>query len=269
MLAIVAPCNLNGTNFTSFTLASNTAVLDLSSAGYTPDGTNLVTNSSLTLGGTQTLTGLGTIRGSLIASNGTTVSVALPFNTNGYPMTGVLDITNSVELGGAVNININATNTVNSGEIVSPTITIDPTAALVVTNLGGQYGATFQLFSGPVNFSSVTLPALTGTNAWVNNLSVDGSITLLAPVFNNTPTNSAEITGFLRSGTNLVVVGTNNNVPNTSFHYLVLTSTNINTPLSNWTPVVTNPFNGNGTFDYTNPIVPGSTVQFIEVKAVP
>ena len=63
--------------------------------------------------------------------------------------------------------------------------------------------------------------------------------------------------------------GTNNNVPNTNFHYIVLTSTNLSVPLSNWTSVVTNPFTTNGTFDYTNPIVPGTPRQFIDVKAVP
>lgn len=269
VLAIVAPANLNGTNFTSFLLASNTAVLDLSSAGYTPDGTNLITNSSLLLGSGQTLTGLGTIRGSLIASNGTTVSVALPSNTNGFPTTGLLNITNSVELGGTVNININATNTPNCGEIVSPNIVIDPTAALVVTNLGPQAGATFQLFSTGVTFSSITLPTLTGTNMWVTNLSLNGSITLLAPPIVTGPTTNANITSVSLSGTNLLIHGTNNNVPNTSFHYAVLSSTNIATPLSNWTAVVTNGFNANGTFDYTNPVVPGTPQQFIDVKAVP
>jgi autotransporter-associated beta strand protein len=271
VLAIVAPANLNGTNFTAFTLASATAVLDLSSAGSSPDGVTLVTNSTLTLASGQTLTGLGTIMGSVVASAGTTVSVAMPSNTNGTPTTGALNVTKGIELGGAINININATNTLNCGEIVSPaTITIDGTATLVVTNLGPQVGATFQLFNKSVaGFASVTLPALTGTNAWVNNLSVDGSIILLAPPLVTGPTTNAQITKVLLSGTNLVVVGTNNNVPNTSFHYEVLSATNIATPLSNWTPVVTNGFNPDGTFDYTNPIVPGTPRQFIDVKAVP
>jgi hypothetical protein len=58
-------------------------------------------------------------------------------------------------------------------------------------------------------------------------------------------------------------------VPNTSFHYVVLTSGNITNALSNWTAVVTNPFKSDGTFDYTNPIVPGTPQQFFDVKAVP
>ena len=50
---------------------------------------------------------------------------------------------------------------------------------------------------------------------------------------------------------------------------LMSASTNIATALSNWTSVVTNPFNSDGTFDYTNPIVPGTPQQFLDVKAVP
>jgi hypothetical protein len=58
-------------------------------------------------------------------------------------------------------------------------------------------------------------------------------------------------------------------VPNTNFEYVVLTSTNISAPLSSWKAVATNRFNADGTFDYTNAIVPGTPQQFIDVQAVP
>lgn len=191
VLAIVAPANLNGTNFLSFTLASSSATLDLSSAGSTPDGVTLVTNSTLQLGNGQTLTGIGTINGGLIASNGSTVSAGLPGNTNGTPVTGALNITGTAELAGSVVLNICTTNSPNSGEIVAPNFTIDPTATLTVTNLGPESGGTFHLFSKAVSgFASVTLPPVTGTNSWINNLGTDGTITLVAPpLVNTTPTN--------------------------------------------------------------------------------
>lgn len=192
-LAIVAPANLNGSNFMTFTLAGNSAVLDLSSQGYTPDGITLVTNSTLQLGSGQTLTGLGTLKGSVQAAVGSIINTALAADTNGSPTTGALNITGSIELGGAVNININATNTPNSGEIVASSITVDSTATLTVTNLGPEAGATFHLFNHAVNFTTpVTLPPTTGTNSWINNLAVDGSITLVAPppvTVNTNPTN--------------------------------------------------------------------------------
>ena len=182
VLALIAPNSFNLTNFTSFILAGSTAVLDLSSAGYSPDGATLITNSTLTLASPQTLTGIGTIRGSLVAGSGTIVEVGFGPNTNGSPVTGVLTITNNVELSGQTILNITST---NSSEIVAGgTITTDP-GTLVVTNAGSGLfnGTQFTLFNQHVSgFASVTLPAMdpTGTTNyyWKNNLAVDGTITL-------------------------------------------------------------------------------------------
>jgi hypothetical protein len=143
-----------------------------------------------------------------------------------------------------------------------------------VTNIGPNLkaGNHFQLFSAAVpGLASVSLPltnSLGNPYQWRNDLAVNGSITL-TNVFVAAPTTNANITKVSLSGTNLLVHGTNNNVPNTSFHYEVLRTTNIAQPLTNWTVVVTNSFNPDGTFDYTNPIVPGTPRQFIDVKAVP
>jgi hypothetical protein len=133
-------------------------------------------------------------------------------------------------------------------------------------------GVHFQLFSAAVpGLASVSLPltnSLGSPYQWRNDLAVNGSITL-TNVFVSNPTTNANITKFSLFGTNLLVHGTNNNVPNTSFHYVVLRATNMTTPLGNWVPLVTNSFNANGTFDYTNPIVPGNPRQFIDIKVVP
>jgi autotransporter-associated beta strand protein len=202
-LALIAPNNFNGdpggtsSKSAAFTLAGSTAVLDLSSAGYSPDGVTLVTNSTLTLTSPQTLTGIGTIRGSVVAPSGVTVTVGFQPNTNGVPVTGLLSITNSIELGGAVNMNISTTNVPNSGEISSPTITIDSGATLVVTNVGPAFqgGEVFHLFSGPVasaaNFASITLPAISSPLSWTNKLAIDGTIAVLGSLVN---TNSPHMT---------------------------------------------------------------------------
>lgn len=116
-------------------------------------------------------------------------------------------------------------------------------------------------FVGSATFDYTIVDNLGDTNT--------SEITVTVTSAPTAPTDSASITAEFRSGTNLVIEGTNNNVPNTSFHYEVLSSTNIATPLSNWTPIVTNPFNADGTFDYTNPILPGTPQQYIDVKAVP
>ena len=52
-------------------------------------------------------------------------------------------------------------------------------------------------------------------------------------------------------GGNLIIGGTNG--PR-SGNYLVLTTTNLTSPLTNWTRVATNPFGAGGSFNFTNPV---------------
>jgi autotransporter-associated beta strand protein len=213
VLQLVAPVTLtNSANLlstpTPITLASATAVLDAYSMGYpsnelasdgvTVIGIALYTNGVFELAPKQSLTGIGTVLASnLLADAGSFVNPGLPLGT--------LNASQAIELAGAVNMNVNATASPNCSEIVCPSIVVDGTATLTVTNLGSQAGATFQLFSQPVSgFASVTLPTLTGTNVWVNNLSVNGSITLLAPpAVNTNPTN---ITAAFNAGTGLLTL---------------------------------------------------------------
>jgi hypothetical protein len=54
-------------------------------------------------------------------------------------------------------------------------------------------------------------------------------------------------------GGNFVLIGTGGSSNGT---YFVLTSTNIGLPLSNWTRLFTNQFDGSGNFNFTN--VPGT-----------
>jgi len=184
VLALAAPASLS--NSPSITLAASTAVLDVSQMGY-PDetGSNVVITGVMELLSGQTLAGIGTIRGSnVLADAGSVINVGLP--------TGTLTATNNVQLFGTVNMNLVASNSPNCSQLYAQNINVDPGASLVVANLGPEAGATFHLFNHAVNFTpgNVTLPVPTGTNVWVNNLSVDGSITLLAPsLVNTTPAN--------------------------------------------------------------------------------
>jgi PKD repeat protein len=61
--------------------------------------------------------------------------------------------------------------------------------------------------------------------------------------------------GVTRSGGNLVFGGSN--CP-AGVQYRILTATNLTTALTNWVPVWTNTFLGNGTFSYTNPATTNS-----------
>jgi hypothetical protein len=68
-------------------------------------------------------------------------------------------------------------------------------------------------------------------------------------------------------GTNIIITGTNNNGA-TAGSYVVLVSTNIALPLSNWTAVTTQSFNPDGTFDYTNG-VGSESHQYYILQALP
>jgi hypothetical protein len=129
--------------------------------------------------------------------------------------------------------------------------------------------------SNGTNVTFVPTPSFVGTATFnytiTDNIgeSTNSVVTVTVTPAAASPTTNVTILSETVFGTNLVIHGTNNNVPNTSFHYAVLTSTNLAAPLSNWTPIVTNPFDGSGTFNYTNPIVRSTPRQFIELQAVP
>ena len=199
VLNLIVPASL--TNSPTVVLAASTAVLDVSQMGYIDvDGISLVTNGIMEVISGRTVSGLGTIRGHVLADSGSTLNVGGPL--------GSLTVTNGIELAGAVTMNVNAAATPNCSELVSPTITVDGSATLTVNNPGPEAGATFHLFSQGVSGFTVgvnfTLPPLTGTNLWVNNLSADGTITLLAPPLVTVNTNVTSITNRF-DGSNLTL----------------------------------------------------------------
>jgi hypothetical protein len=68
-------------------------------------------------------------------------------------------------------------------------------------------------------------------------------------------------------GTNVIITGTNNN-GTTAGSYVLLASTNIALPLSNWTVLSTQAFNADGTLSVTNP-VGTETQRFYILQALP
>jgi fibronectin-binding autotransporter adhesin len=222
------------------------------------------TDDSLELASGQTLTGAGRVLGNLTNDVGATVAPGSP------TATGALTVTNTVTLLGTALMKLDAANTTN--DLLTGAQSIAYGGTLTVSNFNGTLagGQTFKLFTaGSYSgaFAVTNLPTLAGGLSWnTANLNVNGSISVSG---SSGPGTNANILGAQLSGTNVIFHGTNNNVPNTSFHYVVLVSPSLTNALSNWTPVVTNPFNPDGTFNYTNPIVPGVPRQFIDVKAVP
>jgi hypothetical protein len=259
--------NITKTGTGILTLISNTlpssALIDIVSG--TIDINQQSTGSTLTLGSGQVLRGGGNLAGSLVANLGSTVAP-------GETTNGILTISNSIVLGGTTFMKF--TKSANTNDVLRTSGSIAYAGTLVVSNSSGTSvagGESYKLFSAASYSGGFTtiIPATPGAGlTWnTNNLTVNGTISISGSVVTN-PTTNANITKVTLSGTNMLIHGTNNNVPNTSFHFVVLTSPNITNALSNWTPVYTNGFTG-GTFDYTNPIVPGTPQQFIDVKAIP
>lgn len=252
-LQLIDPSSLSVTP--AISLIAPTAILDLSGRA----------DDALTISNNQTLSGNGTVSG--ILTNFGLVSPGIGGTT------GVLSVIGSVTLQGKTAMKIDKAD--GGSDMLVSFSSLAYGGTLVITNLNTPLAVndSFQLFNASGGFTgsfSAIIPSSPGSGlSWdTNSLAIDGTLKVaVGPITG--PSTNANITKVSLSGTNLLVHGTNNNVPNTSFHYVVLTTTNIATALSNWTPVVTNPFNVDGTFDYTNPIVPGTLRQFIDVKAVP
>jgi fibronectin-binding autotransporter adhesin len=264
VLALDAPVVV--TNSTNVIIASPTAILDASDMGYVsnlanplPDGATqeLVINSIFEVVTNQNMGGVGTLKGFLQTDPGSILNVGLP--------TGTLNVSSNATLAGLVNISLDNTNAQTCGELVSPGITVNPTASLVVTNIGPGIlnNTTFTLFNHPVSgFASVTLPPKDPTGAstyiWKNDLAVNGSITLTNG--GTLPASPAKFTSISVNGLALTVTATNGAANGT---YRLLESTNLLLPLAQWTPVLTNSFDANGHLNLTtNVVTPGKPQMF-------
>ena len=139
-----------------------------------------------TLGAAQTLSGFGSVVGTL-TNNGTLAPGA---------SIGTLTLSNSPVLNGAVLMELNRTNAQTS-DLLNVTAPLALGGSLTVTNVGDalQLGDTFTLFSATSysgSFSVITLPALAPTLAWnTSNLTNNGTI---AVVLAGTPPVVASLT---------------------------------------------------------------------------
>jgi hypothetical protein len=136
-----------------------------------------------------------------------------------------------VDAGAVTRDQINCTNTITYG------------GTLVVSNINGTLaaGQSYRLFrAGAYNaaFSSVMLPTLTANLYWTNTLAADGTIGVRSLVIPHPVVTSVSL-----SGANVTLNATNGS-PGAPFY--VLAATNVSLPLSNWTVIATNTFDGGG-----------------------
>lgn len=193
--------------------------------------------STLILASGQTLQGNGTVSGNLSVSPGAAVAPA------GAP--GTLTITGAATLSGVTSLQLNKGGGTN-GVLSAGTINYGGT--LVLTNISGSLAAgdQFQLFSagsyGGV-FSNIA-PTIPDANlAWNTNGLNTGVLSVVSQ-----PTLRPQMNIIV--GVNGLVLSGSNGIAN--WPYYLLASTNLATPLSNWTPLLSNAFDGNGNFIFTN-----------------
>jgi autotransporter-associated beta strand protein len=221
--SIAASTNLN---------LSNGAVLDVSG----------LAGGLMTLGSGNTISGDGLVKGNVTVAGGATLA---PGNHD----LGGLAFSNALTLNAGAKAIFNVSHNFHTNNVVRVAGGLVWGGALVISNADAplQSGDTFTLFSAPAwtgGFSSLALPALTPGLYWNTNL-FKTSATL--SVATETP---PTIGGVGTAGGNLVMTGSGGN-PNGS--YYVLTSTNLTAPLTNWTRLLTNQFDGAGDFNFTNP----------------
>jgi hypothetical protein len=128
---------------------------------------------------------------------------------------------------------------------------------LIVTNLNGSpaAGDSFKLFGADSysgTFDSIVFPALTGSLTWnTSNLAVNGTISVSG--------GGPAISSIAKVGSNLSITGSGGIAFS---NYYVLASTNVILPFTNWTPIITNQFDGSGNFSFSTPIDPAIPTRF-------
>jgi rhamnogalacturonan endolyase len=264
----VAPGGVTFANATaSYTLSATgggltgTAGLVKTNAGtLSLAGANSYTGGTLVSGGTllvNNASGSGTGSGAVSVAGGTLggtggIAGAVTVNAGGAlapgnPL-GMLTVSNNLTLtaGGTALFQVQHSPLTNTAVTVSGTLTEG--GALSVTNTGGMAlakGDSFKLFNGGKYagaFASLVLPPLPPGLIWsTNTLNTTGTLTVAAtdPVIGSV---SISPGGLVFEGS----AGT----ADASFY--LLGATNLSTPMANWTRLLTNQFDNNGNFEFTN-----------------
>jgi hypothetical protein len=236
-----------GYNGSSPWVSSSTATLLVN--GKLNGGPPLEVENQATLGGSGTILDPVTVDGTLSPGN-------LGIST--------LTVNNTVTFNfdGTAEFEINRTNAQNASLLSAPGQSITCGGTLTVNNIGPtslQAGDTFTLFNGALSgtFSATNLPALPSPNMfWDTSLLASQGIIKVGSSVVPQPV----ITSISVSGTTLTIAATNGLAGE---QFILLGSTNLLLPVSQWTPVLTNNFNGSGDLNLsTNVINPGIPQEF-------
>jgi autotransporter-associated beta strand protein len=236
------------------------------SGGTTINGGVLLANNTtgsatgsgaVTVANGGTLGGTGAISGAVTVKSGGTLVPGNPLGT--------LTISNNLTLatGSTTMVQVQHSPLTNDSVLTSGTLSEGGT--LVVSNAGVAAFATgdhFKLFSAAGfsgAFAGFVLPTLNAGLVWnTNTLNLSGTLSVAAYL---PPTIGALTVG----GGNLNFSGSGG-IP--YWTYYVLTSTNLNLALAQWSPIATNQFDAGGNFALTfiNAVNPGSPQMFYTLQ---
>jgi autotransporter-associated beta strand protein len=218
-------------------------------------GPTVISNGTLLVNGVIGATAVSVESGGALGGTGT-ISNSVTVKSGGTITAGAAGATGNLTVAGNVTMQAGATNFMELSKtaatndqiraIAGTPTTITYAGTLSLTNLAGTLvgGESFKLFTAS-NYAgafSAIVPATPGAGLkWVTNaLATSGTITVgIVPI--------PRMTTFSMVGGNIVIGGTNGPAGNT---YVVLTSTNIEVPLSNWTTLITSNFDGSGNFNF-------------------
>jgi rhamnogalacturonan endolyase len=228
-----------GTTISAGTLLAN------NSAGSGTGAGSVTVTSSATLGGA------GVISGAVTVNSGGTLAPGNPL--------GALTINNNLTLaaGSTTVVQVQHSPLTNDAAKVSGTLAAGGT--LSVTNIAAAAlaaGDSFKFFSAgnyAGAFANVLLPPLPAGLGWnTNALNTAGALSVVVVGVPAIGACSLLPNGLVLAGTG-GVAGAN---------YYLLASTNLTMPISDWTPLLTNQFDSDGNFNFTNPPVPGQPQEF-------
>ena len=221
------------------------------------------TDSTLTLAAGQTLGGIGAVAGNLVETSGATIAPAgtnttITITTGSNPA-GAITATGNITLSGTTTLKL-----VGPGAsdllIAGGNVTCGGTLNLV--NISGTAlaaGNSFQILKagGSLTGSFSISPSTPGSGLAWDTTQLSSGIVQVASA-------TAPVIGSVRAtGGSIIFSGTGGSA---SGSYNVLTSTNLATPIANWTVIATNNFDGSGNFNVTSTITAGTYQQFYRIK---
>jgi fibronectin-binding autotransporter adhesin len=201
------------------------------------------TGGSMTLASDQAISGYGSVKGNFTIGNG---AVLAPGGS-----IGTLTFSNSLTLasGSLSYFEISKSPLTNDVARIFGALTNGGT--LIVTNIGATAltsGNSFKLFNAGSYtgaFAKIILPPLPAGLGWnTNSLNTNGVLSVVVVTKPFVASAAISANGFAFAGTG--------GVANANFY--LLGSTNLSTPATNWTRLFTNQFDGNGNFNFTNPL---------------